>query len=235
MKPSTPYGTDDSPEPRSTPSAPPTTTRPKKARDGKRIAAWSLVALVGMLGVAGVVYEPKRNIAVMFEDAEFFVQLGLLDAARVELEAVLERDPDHQEARLYLASIQQNAGEHEEALRNFLASRAVLEAHGDSALIDDFYVTTGILRLCGGDLEGAASDAEQLISSSDRPAAGFLIRALISVLQSDDTSFRQDLARAFALDPSDPLFRLDRRVVAQAMPWTNALPKTDRTGLFPLR
>lgn len=210
--------------------------RAGKKRDTSRVAAWSIVAVAAIAGVAGVTYEPKRSIEVMFEDAEFFVQLGLLDTARTALQDVLARDPDHQRARLYLASIQQGTGEeHQEALENFLAGREVLEAQGNPALMDDFYVTTAILRLCGGDVQGCARDVERLISASGRPAAGFLIRALISLHDSDDTSFRQDVARAFALDPSEPLFKLDRRIIAKAMPWTNALPKNDRSGLFPLR
>lgn len=208
---------------------------PTRRRDVPRIAAWSLAAVAAVVGLAGVIHEPAPDIEVVFGNASFLMQVGLLDEARAELEAVLEREPDHKGARLYLATIQQASGDEDAAaLANFLAGEDVLVQHGDPKLLEDFHASTAVLRLRLGDRDGALEDARWLADHA-RPAAGFLIQALTSVANMDDTGFRQNLARAYAADPLDPLFRLDRGLLAEAMPWATAPISTDRTGLFPLR
>ena len=108
------------------------------------------------------------------------------------------------------------------ALRHYLAAEAAVWASQNRELLGDWLVTTAELRLYTGDDEGAARDAERLLALGHRPAAALLIRAFSRLGVADDTDFRQDLRRAYSMDPTDPFFRERREILTAQKPWATA-------------
>lgn len=79
----------------------PSVPRPgiRKPRDRARIAAWSAVAVVAVsFGLAGVVWKPAPDVAVLLSSAEFALRMDSLDFAGEQIGAVLAREPENGDA-----------------------------------------------------------------------------------------------------------------------------------------
>jgi Tfp pilus assembly protein PilF len=193
-------------------------------RDKVRWAAWSGTAAVGAaLLFAGFVYEPPPSVDTLVSSAQFMLRLGLVDEAQQDLASALERDPEHAFANLLMAGVHERHGDWDEALRCYEAGQPFVDASADEALATEYLVSTGLLRLATGDLAGAAADAERALARNPDRAGAILIRAFSRLGGGDDTGFRQDLRRAYSVDPHDPFFRLRGDLLARAIPWASAV------------
>lgn len=191
--------------------------------DKARRAAWGSAAVISAsLLFAGFVYEPRPSVDALFSTGEFELRLGLRTEAREKLEEVLDRAPDHAYAHLLVGYLDLADRDFAAALTHYEAGEALIRDADDPALLGDWYVTMGQLRLYTGDFVGAGEFAEVLLSTEHRPAAAFLIRGFSRLAAGADTTFRQDLERAFVADPTDPFFKERAEFVTGAIPWAAA-------------
>jgi hypothetical protein len=198
--------------------------RSAKKRDKVRWAAWSATAAIGAtLLFAGFVYEPPPTVDTMVSSARFLLQLGLAGEAEQELARALEREPGHAFANLLMAGVHERKGAWGDALRCYEAGRAFVEGSEDESLRTEYLVSTGLMRLATADFAGAEADAERVLARNPDRAAAFVIRAFSRLGAGDDTAFRQNLRRAYSVDPHDPFFRLRGDLLARAIPWASAV------------
>lgn len=197
-------------------------------RDCTRLVAWSSCGVVCALLAAAGMYRPLPDVATVFSGAQMFANIGAYDQAYAELLKVVEREPRHKPARLLMASIEFERGDYVSALRDFEAGASVIVEKNDPELMAALRVTVALLRLRTGDINGALRDATGIVEEGYRPAAGYAIRAFSCLGNADDTGFRQELLRAYSVDPSDPVFRLPRDFLAEPFPWTTAFSIDDR-------
>ncbi|MFH0945886.1 MAG: hypothetical protein V2A76_11865 [Planctomycetota bacterium] len=192
-------------------------------RDWVRLSVWGLTVLVasGLL-FAGFVHKPRPNVDTLVSGASTLISMGLLEGARVDLEEVIQREPDHPQANLLFGFVLQAEGEYGRALQHYERGESVVVDSPDPALRADYYVTVGLLRLASGDFAGAESEALQLEKAGLRLPAAFLIRSFSRLGAGDDTSFQTGLERAYLLDPTDPIFRLSAEFLSEAIPWSAA-------------
>ena len=195
----------------------------RRKSDRIRWVAWTSTAVSGLLLLfAGFVYKPAPSVDTQLSSAGFYVKMGMLDEARSTLDEVLCSDPSNPRAHLLMACVIQVQGDAAAALPHYERGREAIVAAGDPGLLADFHVTTGLLRLVCGDFLGAERDANRILAENHRPAAGFVIWAFSRLGAGDDTDFRQGLARAYSLDPLDPIFRTPGESISEAIPWAPA-------------
>jgi hypothetical protein len=225
-------------------------TKPRK-RDRVRIVAWSLTALVGILGSAGIVYESEPDLEVLCGSASFALDIGATDFAREQigraadpwvnllqarvalLEAdhaaaqrylarTLERDPGNQEAHLHFGWSAYECGDWATSLAHYEAGGDVLRQSGRADLFTEYQIRVATLLIAVGRLDEAEAIACELIASGERSAAGHLISAFSHLARGDDTKFGLALERAHSSDPLEPLFRQGQGPLSSVFPWLPA-------------
>lgn len=221
--------------------------------DIARRVAWSAAALAGVLGIAGIVYEPEPSLGTLCGTASFALDIGAVDFAREQLaravdqdendpwvnllrarlafldedlaggEAFLDRvlavEPDHGEAHLYYGWSAFSRGAWDVALEHYEAGGPTLLLTGRADLIAEYRIRLALLLIGAGRAGDALAVAKELEASGERPAAARAISAFSRLALGDDTSFGQELGRAYSSDPFEPLFRQDFGPLARAFPW----------------
>ena len=196
-------------------------------KDNVRRAAWSVVAVAAIAGAAGVVYEPAPDPEVFLAGAHMMMRIQAYDQAMEQLDQAFALDPDNAEAHLLMGSIQCERGEDALALESYERGFDAIDPVEKPELLAMYRVSTGLLKLRLGRFDDAMHDGDLLVAEGLRPAAGCLIRAFSWLGRGDDTAFRQELARAYSMDPTDSVFRLPAGFLSEAIPWTAAFSISD--------
>ncbi len=192
-------------------------------RDVTRWVVWSAAVLLGSgLLFGGFVYRPAPPIPSLIQNASLLVQMGMMDEAARSLDDVFRREPDEPYAHLLMAIVEESRANYRGALRHYEAGLPAIEASDQPNARVEFRVATALLRLAGGDFEGAERDAVAIEAGQPRVAAGILIRAFSRLGRGVDTDFRQELERAYLADPLDPIFRIGSGFLTEAIPWAPA-------------
>jgi tetratricopeptide (TPR) repeat protein len=195
----------------------------KKPRDVARIVAWSATVLISSsLLWGGYVWKARPDVAAVLSCAEFQVKLGLYDAAYTSLEDVLDREPEDAYANLLMGYVQERRRAYGPALEHMLKGKACIEASGNPAFVTDWMVSVGFLRVANGEFHEALQVAEEVLSRDPQRASAYVIRAFSRLGVQDDNGYRREIAKAYALDPGDIAFRMERSLVTTAMPWACA-------------
>lgn len=196
----------------------------RKRRDVTRLIAWSATALVSSaLLWGGYVWKPRPEVAVLMSCAEMEVKLGLFDVAHTSLAEALEREPEHPYANLLMGHVLQQRREFRSALDHLLKGKAAIETTGNPSFMTDWLVNVGFLRLACRDFRGAEQVANEVFSREPTRASAYVLQAFSRLGARDENGYRRAIAKAYALDPGDIAFRMDRDLVTTAMPWAHAV------------
>lgn len=142
-----------------------------------------------------------------------------LAAGEARLDRVLAVDPNHGEAHLHYGWSAYERGDWDLALSHYEAGGPTLMLTGRVDLIDEYHIRLALLLIGAGRAEEALAIGEELARGGRRPAAALAISAYSRMALGDDTSFGQELGRAYSSDPFEPLFRQDLGPLARAFPW----------------
>ena len=160
--------------------------------------SFSSEALARALAAAGaaLALEPE-NVEALLLRAQLSVMAGQ-DLARAKDDAarVVARDPGDGQAHAVLAQALQAEGDLSAALEAF--TRAI---EAERRYVPAF-VYRGVLRVDGGDLDGAEQDAAAAIAELPRAPGGYWIRGRACAQRGDRSAAFEAFETALALDPN---------------------------------
>ncbi|MFO0985395.1 MAG: hypothetical protein U1E76_27295 [Planctomycetota bacterium] len=160
--------------------------------------------LIGCLLYGGFVYKPLPAAGQLISSALMLCRLGAFDKAKPDLMQALASAPDSVDARLLLAHVEQNLGRPSFAAALYHDCLPQLTTDEQKK---DVLLRLALNCLKSGRYWSARHWSRQLSSQFGADVRTYLIDGLSSYGMGDDRDYRDGVARAYQLDPTNPALR----------------------------